>query len=446
MVVMKPFSIPKLSSRTLARGTTELVVQEALEMMSWLAGSYLSSLTPITMVTSSSVAGAEMITFLAPPLRCRAASSRLVKRPVDSITTSTPRSPQGSCAGSFCALASTRVPPTVIASSSKLTSSSSRPKVESYLSRWARVLLSVRSLTATISRSRPLAARKKLRPMRPKPLMPTRTVMLPPIVGRTGSFFPTGSGRRHHDEPAQAREHGALGARRVEQGAELGQGGVRVGQAQGGDGRQVGGQARPADPLDRQVVGVGQPHRLAADLPADAAVLPGQVGALGAHGEQGTADRLPALDDHPVLLVAADAGPGRQAEAVKDGGQVAGGALLGGADLQVGLAGRGRHRAAAEEGAAGEAGGRVPAPDQRAADAVAEPTGGVQDAGVGQDLLHPLDQDHLVAGAGGQRARLADAEVGADAVAGVQQPERQPRHPAGAAGEHQREAGGPPGE
>ena len=41
------------------------------------------------------------------------------------------------------------------------------------------VLLSVRSLTATNSMSAPdaLAARKTLRPMRPKPLMPTRTGM-----------------------------------------------------------------------------------------------------------------------------------------------------------------------------------------------------------------------------------------------------------------------------
>jgi hypothetical protein len=118
MVVMNPFSIPKVSIRTLARGTTELVVQEALEMMSWLAGSYFSWLMPMTMVMSSSLAGAEMITFRAPLLRWRAASSRLVKRPVDSITTSTPRSPQGSWAGSFWALARTRVPPTVIDSSS----------------------------------------------------------------------------------------------------------------------------------------------------------------------------------------------------------------------------------------------------------------------------------------------------------------------------------------
>src|SRR3954451_8647460 len=51
--------------------------------------------------------------------------------------------------------------------------------MESYLSRCARVLASVRSLTPTKSMSAPaaFAARKRLRPMRPKPLMPTRTAM-----------------------------------------------------------------------------------------------------------------------------------------------------------------------------------------------------------------------------------------------------------------------------
>src|SRR6266540_4229853 len=58
---MKPRSMPKASSSTLAIGTTELVVQDALEMMSWLAGSYLESLTPITMVTSSPLAGADRL-------------------------------------------------------------------------------------------------------------------------------------------------------------------------------------------------------------------------------------------------------------------------------------------------------------------------------------------------------------------------------------------------
>ena len=45
-------------------------------------------------------AGAEMMTFFAPPSRCARASAALVKKPVDSMTTSTPRSPQGRLAGS----------------------------------------------------------------------------------------------------------------------------------------------------------------------------------------------------------------------------------------------------------------------------------------------------------------------------------------------------------
>ena len=50
---------------------------------------------------SSSLAGAEMMTFLAPPSMCLAAASRLVNRPVDSMTISAPRSSQGSAAGIF---------------------------------------------------------------------------------------------------------------------------------------------------------------------------------------------------------------------------------------------------------------------------------------------------------------------------------------------------------
>ena len=42
------------------------MVHDALEMMWCLAASYFSWLTPMTMVMSSSLAGAEMITFFAP--------------------------------------------------------------------------------------------------------------------------------------------------------------------------------------------------------------------------------------------------------------------------------------------------------------------------------------------------------------------------------------------
>ena len=51
-------------------GARQFVVQEALEMMLCFAGSYLSSFTPSTMVMSSSLAGAEMMTFFTVPRRC----------------------------------------------------------------------------------------------------------------------------------------------------------------------------------------------------------------------------------------------------------------------------------------------------------------------------------------------------------------------------------------
>src|SRR3954470_21080282 len=133
----------------------------------------------MTIVMSSSVAGAEMMTFLAPPAStCLRASAALVKNPVDSTTTSTPRSDQGRSAGSRSDSTFIFVPPMVMPSPSATTSCGRRPRMLSYLSRWARASLLVRSLTATISMSWPLAAaaRQKLRPIRPNPLMPTRTV------------------------------------------------------------------------------------------------------------------------------------------------------------------------------------------------------------------------------------------------------------------------------
>src|SRR3954453_1217762 len=172
--------MPTRSLSTLATGARQLVVQDALEMTWWLSGSYTSpKLTPSTTVASGSVAGAEMITFCAPASRCLAASSRLVNRPVDSITTSAPRSPHGSCAGSFSASPLTSRPSIASAPSRTSTVPLKGPKTESYLSRCASVPASVMSLTPTISMSASdsCAARNTLRPMRPKPLIPTRTDM-----------------------------------------------------------------------------------------------------------------------------------------------------------------------------------------------------------------------------------------------------------------------------
>ena len=124
-----------------------------------------------------------MITFFAPASMCFCASSRLVKKPVDSRTTSTPRSPHGSAAGSRSASILISKSPALIVPSPPWTSSPSGPSTESYCSRCAIVFASPRSFAATISKSPPrcMWARKKLRPMRPNPLMPTRIfAMVPP--------------------------------------------------------------------------------------------------------------------------------------------------------------------------------------------------------------------------------------------------------------------------
>src|SRR5918994_2616085 len=125
---------------------------------------------------SGSVAGAEITTFFAPASRCFWAPSRLVKKPVDSSTTSTPRSPHGIAPGSRSESSLTSSPPARMTPPCTSTSPSSGPSVESYLSRCDIVATSPRSFAATISISalRSSCARKKFRPIRPKPLIPTR--------------------------------------------------------------------------------------------------------------------------------------------------------------------------------------------------------------------------------------------------------------------------------
>ena len=178
MVVIKPRTIPNFSSKTLAIGARQLVVHEAFEMTWWFAASYFSWLTPMTIVMSSSVAGAEIMTFLAPAVMCFFASDALVKWPVDSMTMSALTDAQGRFAGSRSAKTLMVLPPTVMVSSVCETSKPRRPKIESYFKRWARVALSVRSLIPTILIFGLVnAARKKLRPIRPKPLIPTLIIV-----------------------------------------------------------------------------------------------------------------------------------------------------------------------------------------------------------------------------------------------------------------------------
>jgi hypothetical protein len=84
-VVIRPSTISYSSWITFARGARQFVVQEALDttVRSFV---YFSWFTPITNIGTASFGGAEMITFLQPPLRWSAAFSCVVKTPVDSQT------------------------------------------------------------------------------------------------------------------------------------------------------------------------------------------------------------------------------------------------------------------------------------------------------------------------------------------------------------------------
>src|SRR5207245_2887351 len=100
-------------------------------------------------------------------------------------TSSTPRACHGSRSGSLMADTLMSRPFTTRVSPLASTVPGKRPCTESYLSRCARVLVSVMSLTATNSRAGcciSIAARTTFRPMRPNPLIPTRTAIALPQV------------------------------------------------------------------------------------------------------------------------------------------------------------------------------------------------------------------------------------------------------------------------
>src|SRR6266436_3692362 len=133
------------------------------------------------MVASAPSAGAETSTRLAPAVRCAEALSLAVKMPVHSSAMSTPRSFQGSVAGSRCAVTLILPLPRLIESPSTVTVPGNRPCTESKRRRWALVSTGPRSLMATTSISlRPdsAMARSTLRPIRPNPLIATRIAML----------------------------------------------------------------------------------------------------------------------------------------------------------------------------------------------------------------------------------------------------------------------------
>merc|ERR1712054_634980 len=109
-VVMRPCLMPNLSWMVFTSGARPLVVHEAQET-TLMEVSYSSWLTPTTSVgVSASLAGAEMMTFLAPPSTCFMQPSVVVKAPVDSHTYSTPVSFHGISVGSRVAESDTGRP------------------------------------------------------------------------------------------------------------------------------------------------------------------------------------------------------------------------------------------------------------------------------------------------------------------------------------------------
>ena len=177
---MRPCLTPKASSRTWTIGHEAVGGARGVRHApSGWSGSKVSSLTPTTKVASAPPQGAETMTNGAPPSMWRAAPSLEVNTPVDSTTTSTPRSPHGSLSGSRSPRTFSTSPSTEIPPSTAEILFGSCPSTESYFNRWAMVSREPRSFTATksMSASIALAARKKFRPIRPNPLMPTRIAM-----------------------------------------------------------------------------------------------------------------------------------------------------------------------------------------------------------------------------------------------------------------------------
>merc|ERR1712118_434671 len=99
-VVMRPCLMPNFSLMTFTSGARPLVVHDAHDTTA-IDDSYSSSLTPTTRVgVSASLAGAEMMTCLAPPSMCFMQPSVVVNAPVDSHTYSTQVSFHGISVGS----------------------------------------------------------------------------------------------------------------------------------------------------------------------------------------------------------------------------------------------------------------------------------------------------------------------------------------------------------
>merc|ERR1719343_163635 len=126
-VVIRPCLMPNFSLMTFTSGARPLVVHDAHDTTA-IEVSYSSSLTPTTRVgVSASLAGAEMMTCLAPPSMCFMQPSVVVNAPVDSHTYSTPQSFHGISVGSRVAESDTGMPLMTRPSSESLTVPLKRP-------------------------------------------------------------------------------------------------------------------------------------------------------------------------------------------------------------------------------------------------------------------------------------------------------------------------------
>merc|ERR1719453_2214690 len=173
-VVMRPCLMPNFSFTTLTIGARPLVVHEAHETTD-MDVSYSSSLTPTTSVgVSASLAGAEMITFLAPPSTCFMQPSVVVNAPVDSHTYSTPVSFQGISVGSRVAERDTGRPLMIRPPSASSHVPLKRPWTVSCSRRYFMYSGDIGELMClSTNDSRSIAMRTTWRPMRPKPLTPS---------------------------------------------------------------------------------------------------------------------------------------------------------------------------------------------------------------------------------------------------------------------------------
>merc|ERR1719198_2789569 len=196
-VVIRPCLMPNFSLIVLTIGARPLVVHDAHETTLIVAGSYSSVFTPTTIVgVSASFAGAEMITFFAPPSTCFMQPSVVVKAPVDSQTYSTPVSFHGISVGSRVADSVTFSPLIMRASSAISQVPEKRPCTVSCSRRYFMYSGAMGELMCLSTMdSRSVTMRTTWRPMRPKPLTPT-------LIGASAAIMVTGAS----ESEAEARD------------------------------------------------------------------------------------------------------------------------------------------------------------------------------------------------------------------------------------------------